>query len=512
MEVLSTFNFLFISSILLLFLWMKHKYSYWEKRGVQCPYSHNYIFGHTKRLLLQKELFGVTYAKIYNCLKKKGLGFGGFYFFLKPIFLPVDLEIVKSIVQNEGNNFVDRGLYVNEEGDPISTNLFNLEGKKWRHLRAKLTPTFTSGKMKMMFKILTDSANGLQKIMEEEQGKIVNVKDILARFTTDVIGNCAFGLDCNCLENPESLFRKHGKAIISRNFIQNVKLLLILIFPELMKFLNTKIFSDDINDFMTKVVKDTVKYRESNNVTRNDFMHLLIQLKNRGRLVDDGKLLDEGMSSKENTITMDEVAAQGFVFFTAGFETSSSVMTFCLFELCQNKEIQDKVRKEIKEILGKYNGELSYEAVMDMTYMEKVIKETLRKYPPLPHLDRESTNDFKLPGTDVTLEKGTKIAISLIALHNDPDYFPNPEVFDPERFSEENVNSIPDFAYIPFGNGPRVCIGKRFGMMQTKVGLARLLQNFEFKLSPKTALPVEYDSSTFFLSVKGDIWLVPRKL
>ncbi|KAK9884795.1 hypothetical protein WA026_009023 [Henosepilachna vigintioctopunctata] len=250
-------------------------------------------------LLSQQDSFGVTYAKIYNSLKKEGLGFGGFYFCLKPVFMPIDLEIVKRIVQNEGNNFMERGLYANEDRDPIGTNLFNLEGHKWRQLRAKLTPTFTPGKMKMMFKILIDSASGLQKIMEEEEGNIVDIKDILGRFTTDVIGNCAFGLDCNCLENSDSEFRKHGKAIVKRTWSDNFVQFLNQIFPKFMKLLNSKSFPADVSEFMMNMVKATVQYREKNNITRNDFMHLLIRLKNRGRLVDDGKLLSDSLSKKK---------------------------------------------------------------------------------------------------------------------------------------------------------------------------------------------------------------------
>ncbi|KAK9884796.1 hypothetical protein WA026_009024 [Henosepilachna vigintioctopunctata] len=185
-------------------------------------------------------------------------------------------------------------------------------------------------------------------------------------------------------------------------------------------------------------------------------------------------------------------------------------MTFCLFELCQNKEILDKVRKEIREVLAKYNGELSYEALMDMKYMDKVMKETMRKYPPLPFLDRMCSTDYEFSGTDVTLEKGTKISISLLGLHYDPDYFPDPQKFDPERFNERS--SIPGYAYLPFGSGPRNCIGKRFGIMQTKVGIACPLRDFEFKLSAKTVLPFEYDTSSIVTIVKGDIWLEPKRL
>jgi cytochrome P450 family 6 len=87
--------------------------------------------------------------------------------------------------------------------------------------------------------------------------------------------------------------------------------------------------------------------------------------------------------------------------------------------------------------------------------------ETLRKYPPVPFLTRECTKKYTIPGTDVTIEEGTLVVIPVIGLHKDQKYFPNPEKFDPARFREEMKSKRPQFTYLPFGEGPRICIGKR---------------------------------------------------
>ncbi|XP_011705214.1 PREDICTED: cytochrome P450 6l1-like, partial [Wasmannia auropunctata] len=147
---------------------------------------------------------------------------------------------------------------------------------------------------------------------------------------------------------------------------------------------------------------------------------------------------------------MEEATAQSFIFFVAGFETSATTATFSLYELAQHQDIQDKVRKEINEILAKHGG-LTYDAVNEMTYLHKVVNETLRKYPPVPILNRICTKEINLPTTDIHLPKGTLITIPVLGLHRDPSIYPDPDKFDPERFNADKVAERHPYAYLPFG-------------------------------------------------------------
>ncbi|KAL3280180.1 hypothetical protein HHI36_017680 [Cryptolaemus montrouzieri] len=511
MEVIGTFGILMISCVFLMWLWLKNRYSYWSNRNIWSP-PYTFIWGNMKSVLFQECSFADITLKHYELFKSAGKKYGGIYMLWLPMFYPIDLDIIKSIMQVDFQHFVDRGVYYNEKADPLSAHLFAIEGKKWKLLRNKLSPTFTSGKMKMMYETVVDCTVGLFKVMDKEIGNSVDIKDILGRFTTDIIGSCAFGIDINSLENPDSEFREKGKALFHRSYLDNIKQFILFMAPNQMKKLNMKSLSDDVTNFFMNVVKENVAYREENNIFRKDFMHLLIQLKNKGKLVDDEKLDSENLTDGENTITMEEIAAEAFIFFEAGFETSSTTMTFCLYELAKNQDIQDKVRQEIKRVLQKYDEKFTYDALMNMNYLEQVINETLRKYPPLPTLNRVCTKDYKIPSSDVIIEKGTKVLIPLLGIQRDPDFYPDPDKFDPERFSEENKNSRPAYSFMPFGEGPRVCIGTRFGMMQTKVGLVALLLNYEFFVSDKTREPLQYESESFIISTKGGIWLDFKKI
>jgi cytochrome P450 family 6 len=147
------------------------------------------------------------------------------------------------------------------------------------------------------------------------------------------------------------------------------------------------------------------------------------------------------------------------VFYIAGSESSSSTVAYTLYELTQNEELMKRAQEDIKVTLEQHNGELTYESIMDMKFIDLCVKETLRKYPGLPILNRECTKDYHVPGTSFTIQKGTSVIVSLLGIHRDEQFFPNPEQYDPDRFTDEK-HAYDEDMYMPFGAGPRNCIGE----------------------------------------------------
>jgi cytochrome P450 family 6 len=154
----------------------------------------------------------------------------------------------------------------------------------------------------------------------------------------------------------------------------------------------------------------------------------------------------------------EEIAAQALIFYTAGSETSSSLVAYTLYELTLNAELMQRAKADISEVLTRSNNEITYECLQEMKFLDLCIQETLRKYPALPILNRICTKDYVIPGSSYTIREGTAIIISLLGQHRDPAYFPDPESYNPDRFAKENPNYVAD-AYIPFGVEPRNCIG-----------------------------------------------------
>ena len=168
--------------------------------------------------------------------------------------------------------------------------------------------------MKMMFSTVCDVGEKFVKTIGIESRADLNneieIKDIAARFTTDVIGSCAFGLDCNSLEDPKSEFRKNAKKVFDEPKHSTAFVQLVLMFKDIARKLHVTMFRKENTDFFMNLVKETVQYREKNQINRNDFMQLLIQLKNTGSV--------DGGSSKVGNVSIEEIAAQAFIFFLAG--------------------------------------------------------------------------------------------------------------------------------------------------------------------------------------------------
>ncbi|KAJ3659262.1 hypothetical protein Zmor_010962 [Zophobas morio] len=494
--------------------YMKWKFTYWEKMGVP-TLTPTIPFGTAKDLMLGRLSFGEQFREVYRIMKEKGHQHAGFYIGPSPGYVPIDPEIIKHIMQTDFQHFNSHGGFLDEETDPLSGHLFNLEDVKWRNLRVKLTPTFTSGKMKMMFQTIAIISDNLKKLIDDSADNDlgIDIRDILSRFGTDVIGSVAFGLECDSLKDPDAPFRTFGKKASEMDFWDTIKIFMQVILPHwFLHAIKHKFTKRDVEEFFMKVVRNTVEYREKNNYYRKDFMHLLLQLKNRGTVADDEQIKDETGESKEVALTMNQLAAQAYVFFMAGYETSSTTVTFALYELAVNSDIQSKLREEVNSVLARHDNKMTYEAVMEMTFMEKVLFETLRKYPPLPILTRLCTKDYIIPGTDVQLNKGVGVMIPVLGLHSDPEYYPNPDIFDPERFSEENKQSRPSFTWLPFGDGPRICIGMRFGILQSKVALATFVKNYDIKLNKRTLSPLQFDKRAFVSRAAGGVWLDVTKL
>nr|CAI5817447.1 unnamed protein product [Callosobruchus analis] len=240
------------------------------------------------------------------------------------------------------------------------------------------------------------------------------------------------------------------------HLIDGVKLCLTYHLPGLSDFLGLSSIQKGVTEFFTNRVKEAVEYREKNGVKGQDFLQTLIDLKSQGQLTFDEVV---GQVSWALSTQIERKRYHAFLFFAAGFETSSITGTMCLYELALQQDIQGKVRENINSVLRKYNGEITYDSLNEMKYLNQALDETLRLWAPAPTLARVSTNHYTFPGTDVSIEKGVMVLIPLSAMQTDHDYWPDPMKFDPDRFESEIDKSLP---YWPFGEGPRNCIGKIF--------------------------------------------------
>lgn len=496
------FDLLFVlaGAFLAFYVYYKHSYQYWKKRGV--PYLEpKFPCGNNDFFFAKSPTFAGEARIWYEQLKKKGLKFGGAYSFAKPVLVLVDPDYIKDVLSKDFHNFADRDFFVNEEHDPMGTNLFNIGNANWKGLRQKFTPTFTSGKMKNMFHTIVSSSNNLIDHLETctKMGDDIDIRQDLASFTIDVIGSVAFGLECNSFTNTHAEFKKQGLTFFDMTPMLYVKAICSRLFPKLSKKLGMTLGKEGPKIFFSNAIKNTVEYRAKNNIRRNDFLQILIDMNNETK-------------DQTKKFSFEEMVSNSILFFIAGFDTSSTLMTYTLYELAKNPDVQDKLRAEINAVLKKHNGQVTYEALQEMTYLQKCLYETMRIHPPVISLARICTKDYQLNGTDVTIEKGTAVTISTIGIGRDPEIFPDPMKFDPNRFSPEEIAKRHPYVHLPFGEGPRNCIGLRFGKMQSEIGLVRVLSNFKFTISPKTKVPLDYKPRLFLLKETETLYLRSEKV
>ncbi|GBP59927.1 Cytochrome P450 6B2 [Eumeta japonica] len=482
-------------------------YDYWEKRGV--PHEKPLpFFGNAFRVFTQKVSPSQGGVEIYRKYPNERF-FGSFFGTMKVLTI-LDPELIKTILVTDFVYFHKRGLNPHETViEPMLKNLFFADGDLWRLLRQRMTPAFTTGKLKAMFPLIVERAVKVQDFADNaaKSGTAVDVRDLMARYTTDFIGACGFGINIDSLEDDESNFRKLGKRIFNFTYRDAFVLMLKEVFPNTFKNLNFLV--SEIETTTMHLVQTVMKQRNYKPSSRNDVIDLLLALKEKGNLVGDSidKFKPDG-TPIQTEIELDDalMAAQVFVFFAAGFETSSSATSYTLHQLAFHPLEQKKVQDEIDEVLSIYNNKLCYDAIKEMKYLEMAFLESMRLFPSLGYLIRKCAKRYTIPGTNVTIDKGVTITIPVQALHMDEKYFEDPEKFIPERFSRDRIKDIKKYVYMPFGEGPRACIGERLGLMQSLAGLAALLYKFSVEPAPSSLKhPVSDPTSIITQNIKGGL-------
>ncbi|CAD0254266.1 unnamed protein product [Spodoptera exigua] len=509
-------------------LYFRKLYSTFSRHGIKHikPVP---IFGNMAKIILRTEHLNDELLKLYNEFPDER--FVGRYDFNKEVILARDLELIKNITVKDFEHFIDHRFVFGSSESFFSRNLLSLRGQEWKDMRSTLSPAFTSSKIRLMVPFMVEVGDqmmrSLHKLIRESKSGSVDIecKDLTTRYANDVIASCAFGLKIDSHNDKNNSFYALGKETSTLTFHKVLSSFVLVAAPAVGELFKLDILSESSKKAFKSLVLDTMENRELNNIVRPDMIHLLMEAKK-------GKLTHEDIKSNDvaagfATVTESSVGkkavnrdwsdgdlvAQAVLFFIAGFETVSSGMSFLLHELAMNPDVQERLAQEIKENDAKNGGKFDFNSIQNMTYMDMVVSELLRFWPPALALDRICTKDYNLgkPNSkaekDYIIRKGTGVWIPVYSIHHDPKYYPNPDKFDPERFSEENRHTINPLAYMPFGVGPRNCIGSRFALCEIKVMTYQILREMELSPCEKTCIPARLSKETFNPKLHGGHWL-----
>lgn len=453
--------------------------------------------------------------------------FYGVFEFAQPTLHIVDPQLIQRICVGDFAHFVDhQPAFPNAERQPVFGRLLvNLRGAEWRQQRSVLTPCFTGHRMRSMFALVErTAADTVQHLwsadaaaMGAEPPLVCEMKDVCMRFSNDVIAAVAYGerINSHC-DRDNRMLRTACEITDFHSLRVAAKVLAICAAPNLSRLLGLRLFARRHMAFFDAIVRRTIDARTPHNADDElsaarpppaDVLHVLLE------------------AQRKSLLRAADVPAQCFLMYIVAFETVASVLAFAVHELMDNPEAQRRARAEVDDVRTRLGAgaPLTYERMQsELRYLDCVVAETLRKWPVSLATNRQCSAAYDglcdEASTDAgrrgpRLEPGDAITIPIFALHRDAEHFAEPERFEPERFSDERKHEIRPFTYLPFGAGPRSCIGARYTAMVAKTFLFHLLTRFTFERSAeRTRSPIRLQPHPFLLVARDGlhVWLKPR--
>lgn len=363
MDFLSVGAIISLSIITIVYAYFKYAFGYWKSKGIlyeEPTFPLGCLRGSGTFYHISERI-----KQAYDKYKPTGAKLVGGYVFATPVVMVLDVELIKNIFIKDFAQFDDRDIYHNEIDDPLSAHLIRVDGEKWRTLRTKWSPMFSTGKMKFIFPIIVEIGERFRDCLRDAAAQHrgdngLEIRDWCSRFVIDTIGTCALGIKCNTLNDPKGKLRqiasrtglneRHGPLIFA----------ILSSFQNLARKFHVKSVSDDVSEFILKVLNDTIDYRQKNSTQQNDLLDLMIELMN--------------INDKKKALTFNEIAAQVYLFFAAGLDSTTASLAFSLYELSKNPDIQTKAKGIIDAAFEKHNGKLTYEMIMDLPYIDQIIK------------------------------------------------------------------------------------------------------------------------------------------
>ncbi|XP_064097710.1 cytochrome P450 4C1-like [Macrobrachium nipponense] len=368
----------------------------------------------------------------------------------------------------------------------LGTGLLTSTGEKWQSRRKLLTPAFH-------FKILEDFVdvfNGqcntlIRKLGEKADGTTFDIFPYITRCALDIICETAMGCIVSAQEDTDSEYvrtlTKLGRLIRER--VSKLWLSIPFVFKLLGYAKKQKEYLAIVHGFTQKAIVERRAFREKQKSCESQKENSPDPSTEQDEIVFKGKkkllafldLLLE-YSNDGQVLTDEEIQEEVDTFMFEGHDTTATSINWVLYFMGYYPEIQEKVYEELTSVLGDPDQPLTMADIRELNYLDRCIKESLRLYPSVPFVGRRLSEDIVVDNYRVPA--GTDIQIPPYTLHRDPEQFPNPQIFDPDRFLPENCKKRHPYAYIPFSAGPRNCIGQKFAMMEEKVILSKILRNF----------------------------------
>ncbi|KAH7696147.1 cytochrome P450 3A24-like protein [Aphelenchoides avenae] len=472
--------------------------TYWQRHGIPTPRC-SALFDNTYYMLKDGHEYDIRNRQ------RLGQTYGDYTFGNKEI-VSMDLDLLKAVYVKEFHHFEDYNFTPPDVSDTqhlwLNTLVF-AGGEQWKRIRDRMSPAFSTGKMRRLIPLLRHSVEEISHFVERsiDSQEEIPLQPVMARLSMDMIARSSFAVDIHAFDAEKtSPFMEHAKMFF--DYLPGFFTFLIF-FPSFIlktrQLLGIDLIKTKPIAFFQGVLERLYDQRKSDpdaSKKHNDLFQLMLDANETGDSVDTKK---PGPDETKGLSKL-EIIAQSVIFMEAGYDTTGNLLHFALYHVAKLPEIQDKLQAEVDEVIGD-SEEVTYEHIINMPYLMQVINETLRICPPVFRSGRRCTAPITLKG--IPFEKGTNFIMPVHAMHHNSEFYDNPEVFDPERFSPEEKAKRDPMTFVPFGFGPRICLGMRMVEFGTRIALATLLRRYRFypaKDGPE--LPLEVVSPKGFGTLK----------
>jgi cytochrome P450 len=360
------------------------------------------------------------------------------------------------------------------------------EGEFWARQRRLVQPAFHLKRFAGYADAMVQKSESLAQVWEKlPDSSVIDVEEAMTALTLEIIGKTFFDADLG--EETQNL--RKAVAILSETAVREMGEVIHL--PDWIPLPRISAKKWAMN-YLDSTIRRFIADRRKTGEDRGDLLSMLLH----------------AVDSEDSTTQMTDEQArdEAMVLFLAGHDTTAAGLTWFWYVMGKYPEIQQRAHNEIVSVLGKNSP--GFADAMMLPYLNSVIKETLRLYPPaVGILAREAKEQIELGGFEIPL--GSIIYAFSYITHRDQRWFPEPERFDPERFMGDNGKNVSPFAYFPFGGGPRSCIGSHFALTEMTLVAACLLQRFEFSLRPGDK---DFEPAALLsLRPKGGLSMILRK-
>lgn len=385
----------------------------------------------------------------------------------RPIFIANHPHVVRHILVDAVDSYPKSDLMVGALTPLVGDGIFISGGDKWRRQRTMIDPAFAHMRIKTAFQKMRDATADFERHLDAAEGRLLTLDEEMSHLTADIVFRTIFSEPIRS-ESSRAVFRAFAEY---QNEVPQIE-------PKVL--LKVKAW---------EAIKQPVRVTETCALIREQLGQLLDKRLTSGD--DFADIAADVMTARDPTtgaaFTREELIDQIAVFFLAGHETSASALTWAFFILSQRPEVMARVREEVATVVGE--GEITFEHTRALAFTRNVFRETLRLYPPVSFITRIAAEDAEIKGTPIP--KGSLIVISPWLIHRHRRFWPEPDIFDPDRFSPERERKQTPGVYLPFGLGPRVCNGASFATAESVLILASLARRYDIDTTnAKRIMPV----------------------